>query len=64
MRDPSLGVRQPHLMARGGEVHACDKHFVHSKNLARDTGGEGQRANGRVVRTRIYLCVVNEREGE
>ena len=55
MCEPSLGVRQPHLMARRWEVHACDQHFVHGKNLARDTRGEGQRANGRVVCTRIYL---------
>ena len=41
MCEPSLGVRQPHLMARRWEVHACDQHFVHGKNLARDTRGEG-----------------------
>ena len=58
MCEPSLGVRQPHLVARGREVHACDKDFVHSKNFARDTGREGQRANGRVVSTRIYLVKV------
>ena len=55
MRDPSLGVREPHFMTCGWDVHACNECISHRKHLARNPGSKGERADCTVVRTRVYL---------
>lgn len=60
MRDPSLGVREPQLVACGGNVHTRNEYIFHRKHLARNPGGERERPNCRVVRTCIYLSMKGE----